>query len=183
MKIDDHNFIQQLHLRNEAALMYVIDEYGGLIKAVIRKNMSCLKEYQEECMNDVLLSIWENIASYHPEKNSFKNWIAGIAKYKSIDYMRKYRKLYSELSYEENSLDEPYEEDRIIRILDDEISEKTKELLACLKEKDRDIFMKLYVDEVPMEEISREFHLDKSVLYSRISRAKKRIRNWRDQKA
>ena len=79
-------------------------------------------------------------------------------------------------------MDEPYEEDRIIRILDDEISEKTKELLACLKEKDRDIFMKLYVDEVPMEEISREFHLDKSVLYSRISRAKKRIRNWRNQK-
>ena len=76
MKIDDHNFIQQLHLRNEAALMYVIDEYGGLIKAVIRKNMSCLKEYQEECMNDVLLSIWENIESYHPEKNSFKNCIA-----------------------------------------------------------------------------------------------------------
>ena len=183
MKIDNHNFIQQLHLRNEAALMYVIDEYGGLIKAVIRKNMSCLKEYQEECMNDVLLSIWENIASYHPEKNSFKNWIAAIAKYKSIDYMRKYRKLYSELSYEENSLDEPYEEDRIIRILDDEISEKTKELLACLKEKDREIFMKLYVDEVPMEEISREYHLDKSVLYSRISRAKKRIRNWRNQKA
>ena len=75
--------------------MYVIDEYGGLIKAVIRKNMSCLKEYQEECMNDVLLSIWENIASYHPEKNSFKNWIAAIAKYKSIDYILISRKNYT----------------------------------------------------------------------------------------
>lgn len=182
MKIDDHNFIQQLHLKNEAALMYVIDEYGGLLRAVIRKNMSCLKEYQEECLNDVLLSIWDNIASYHPQKNSFKNWIAAIAKYKSIDYMRKYRKLYSELSYEENSLEELCEQDSITRILDDEISDKMEELLSCLKEKDREIFMKLYVDEISLEEISREYHLNKSVLYSRISRAKKRIRKWRSQK-
>ena len=31
MKIDEHNFIQQLLLKNEAALMYVNDEYSGLI--------------------------------------------------------------------------------------------------------------------------------------------------------
>ena len=104
MKIDEHNFIQQLLLKNEAALMYVIDEYSGLIKAVISKNMSCINEYQEECMNDVLLSIWTNISSYNQEKNSFKNWIAAITKYKSIDYMRKYRKEYLELSYEEQNL-------------------------------------------------------------------------------
>lgn len=37
MKIDNDNFIDQLRIKNEAALMYVIDEYGGLIKAVIGK--------------------------------------------------------------------------------------------------------------------------------------------------
>ena len=91
MKIDNDNFIHQLRLKNEDALMYVIDEYGGLIKAVIRKNMSCLKSKQDECFNDVLLSIWEHIDSFHPDRNSFKNWTAAIAKYKSIDYMRKYK--------------------------------------------------------------------------------------------
>ena len=177
MKIDNHNFIQQLHLKNEAALMYVIDEYGGLIKSVIGKNMSCIKEYQEECMNDVLLSIWENIESYHPEKNSFKNWIAAIAKYKSIDYMRKYRKTFSDISYDNDIFEEPFEEINITQILDNEISEKMKELLSCLKEKDREIFIRLYVDEASIEEVSKEFNIKKSVIYSRISRAKKRIRN------
>lgn len=177
MKIDNHNFIQQLHLKNEAALMYVIDEYGGLIKSVIGKNMSCIKEYQEECMNDVLLSIWENIESYHPEKNSFKNWIAAIAKYKSIDYMRKYRKTFSDISYDNDIFEEPFEEIDITQILDNEISEKMKELLSCLKEKDREIFIRLYVDEASIEEVSKEFNIKKSVIYSRISRAKKRIRN------
>ena len=61
-------------------------------------------------------------------------------------------------------------------ILDDEISERTKELLACLKEKDRDIFMELYVEEASIDEISKKHDIKKPVLYSRISRAKKRIR-------
>lgn len=80
MKINNQNLIKQLHLKNEEALVYVIDEYGGLLKSVIGKNMACLKEQQEECFNDVLLAIWQNIDSFHPEKNSFKNWIAAIAK-------------------------------------------------------------------------------------------------------
>ena len=176
MKIDEHNFIQQLLLKNEAALMYVIDEYSGLIKAVISKNMSCINEYQEECMNDVLLSIWTNISSYNQERNSFKNWIAAITKYKSIDYMRKYRKEYLELSYEENLFEEAVSKDEMSTILDDEISERTRELLDCLKETDRDIFMELYVEEASIDEISKKHNIKKPVLYSRISRAKKRIR-------
>lgn len=182
MKIDEHNFIQQLLVKNEDALMYVIDEYGGLIKAVINKNMSCIKEYQEECMNDVLLSIWTNISSYNQEKNSFKNWIAAIAKYKSIDYLRKYKKEYLELSYDGQVLEEAVSKDEMSAILEEEISERTKELLACLKNTDRDIFMELYVEEASLDEISQKHNIKKPVLYSRISRAKKRIRIMEEMK-
>ena len=34
MKIDNDNFVNQLRIKNEDALMYVIDEYGGLITNV-----------------------------------------------------------------------------------------------------------------------------------------------------
>lgn len=39
MKITEKNYIQQLQLHNEEALIYVIDMYGGLLKAVIRKHL------------------------------------------------------------------------------------------------------------------------------------------------
>ena len=39
MKIGEHNYIQQLQLQNEDALVYVIETYGGLLKAVIRKTL------------------------------------------------------------------------------------------------------------------------------------------------
>lgn len=79
MKITEKNYIQQLQLHNEEALIYVIDMYGGLLKAVIRKHLFTMPQKQEECMNDVLLSIWEHAASFDDEKNSFKNWAAAIA--------------------------------------------------------------------------------------------------------
>ena len=33
MNMNEQNFIQQLKEKNEKALMYVIDEYGGLIRS------------------------------------------------------------------------------------------------------------------------------------------------------
>ena len=46
MKIGEKNYIQQLQLHNEKALMYVIDEYGGLIMAIIRKHLFRRGEYR-----------------------------------------------------------------------------------------------------------------------------------------
>ena len=49
-------------------------------------------------------------------------------------------------------------------------------MLSCLNEKDRILFWKLYVEEEPMEEVSRETGLKKEVIYNRLSRGKRRIR-------
>ncbi len=53
MRIGEHNFIQQLQLHNEKALLYVIDEYGGLLMSIIRKQLFGVPHRQEECFNDL----------------------------------------------------------------------------------------------------------------------------------
>ena len=63
MKITEQNFIQLLNQRNEKALEYVVDEYSGLLKSVIAKNLRYMQGYQEECLDDVLMAIWNNIDS------------------------------------------------------------------------------------------------------------------------
>lgn len=176
MRIDNHNFIEQLYLKNEEALVYVIDEYGGLLKSVIGKNMSCIQSQQAECLNDVLLAIWSHIEFFKPEKNSFENWIAAIAKYKAIDYMRKYKKELSNISYEVLAHKEGYIDNRIENILEKELSEKTNELLSCLKEEDREILLRIYANEESIETVSTDMCMSKPVIYNRISRAKKKLR-------
>lgn len=177
MKIDNDNFIYQLRMKNEEALLYVIDEYGGLIKAVIRKTMPCLKMKQDECFNDVLLSLWEHIDSFHSESNSFKNWIAAISKYKSIDYMRKYKDEMDKAVYSGMETDQTAGYLTVERqMIEREISTRMEELLSVLKPQDREILLRIYADEEPVEQVSRELNMKKSAVYNRVSRAKKKLR-------
>ena len=89
LSITEENFIEQMKKKNEKALKYVIDNYAWILKTVIKKHLHYLPNFYEECMNDCLLAIWENIDCYDSNKSSFKNWVGGIARYKSIDYARK----------------------------------------------------------------------------------------------
>lgn len=62
----------QLRKRNEKALYFIIDQYGGLIKSIIQKHLASFQDVQEECMDDVLLAIWNHIEKYDEEKNTLK---------------------------------------------------------------------------------------------------------------
>lgn len=174
MKITEENFVDQIKKRNEKALEYVIDNYAWVIKTVLKKHLFNLQDFYEECMDDCLLAIWENIHYYDPKKSSFKNWIAGIAKYKSIDYMRKYLKNTETKNIEDVVISA---EGNLLReILADEISRETEKMLCSLSEEDREIFKKIYFECKNMDEVSKETGLSKSILYNRISRGKKKMR-------
>lgn len=101
MKTGENNYIQQLQLHNEDALIYVIEAYGGLLKSVISRHLFSMPDKAEECLNDVLLNIWEHIGSFDEQKNSFTNWAAAIARYRAIDYLRKYCQKMQQIDIEE----------------------------------------------------------------------------------
>lgn len=176
MKISNKNYIQQLKRHNEEALIYVINTYGGLLMSVIRKTLFTMPEKQEECLNDVLLSIWENIESYREEKSSFQNWAAAVAKYRAIDYLRQYRKELEMRCVNVEDVDIPSEDQMLERLIDQEISEELGKMLQCLKPLDRQLFMKLYAEEKSVCQVSEETGLEAAVIYNRISRGKKKIR-------
>ena len=175
MKIGEDNFVFQLINKNERALDYVIDNYGWIIKCIVKKQLYNLDSVQGECINDVLLGIWNNIGSFDKSKNEFKNWVAGIAKFKSIDYKRKYLKTlgYENIDDLEISVPDTAHEEIIRNELDNDIDN----MLNCLKEKDRSLFYKLYVEEKEMDDISEETGIKREVIYNRLSRGKKTIKS------
>lgn len=162
MKIDENNFISELRNKNEKALYFVIENYGWIIKSTVKKSLYNLIGHQEECINDVLLAVWDNIDSFDEEKNSFKNWLAAISKYKAIDYQRKYLK---------NLKDENIENTEIAST--DNLLEK---LLTPLKPEDKQIFLMVYLEEKNLDEVSKELGLTKSVIYNRLSRGRKKLK-------
>ena len=88
--MDDRQLAAGIRRKEEKALDQLIDQYGRLIKSIVFYHLGDF--YRDECINDILLCIWNHIDQYHPEKNSLKNWIGAICKYKCIDYKRKFYK-------------------------------------------------------------------------------------------
>lgn len=173
MEIEEGNLISQLRKKNEKALDYVIDNYGWIIKSIVKKHLYNLTSVQDECINDILLGIWNNINSFDESKSEFRNWVAGIAKFKSIDYKRKYLK---SLEYENiDDLNISISDNTHEEIIKNELNDDIKDMLSCLKEKDRDLFYKLYVEEKEIGAITEETGIKRDIIYNRISRGKKKI--------
>lgn len=174
MKIDEENFIKLLIRRDERAMDYVIESYGWLIKSIVQKHLYSFSSDQGECINNILLAIWEHIESYDIEKGSFKNWLAGVSRFKCLEYKRKYLK---NLEYENiDDLVIGIEDNTSENILRKELKDEIEKLLACLKDEDQMIFKKLYIDGSSIEDISKECAMSSAVIYNRISRGKKKIR-------
>ena len=176
MVINEKNFINQLKKKNEKALDYAIDQYGSLVKSIVSKHLYSFPNEIEDCIYDVFMSVWQHIDSFESEKNSFTNWISSISRYKAIDYLRKYKRMKEITALDDDFKNyESNEHQPELEIIEKETSDETEKLLACLSKEDRDILLKLYVDEEAVEKISLEYGLKPSSIYSRVSRAKGKI--------
>ncbi len=173
-KIDENNFIYELNRGNEAAMHYVIDNYAWIFKTVISKNLRLLPDYMDDCMNDCLMAVWENIGYYDMEKSSFKNWLGGIAKYKCIDYKRKYLK---ECNYENiDDLELADKQDIEQDFIKKEVNKEVESMLNALSEVDKEIFIKFYLEEKKVAEIATSLGLSEDIIYKRLSRGRKKLR-------
>lgn len=173
MRIDEQNFIKALRRKNENALNYVVDNYGALVKAIVRKHLGVIKNYEEECINDVFLAVWYGIENFDFEKGNFKNWIGAIAKYKAIGYKRKY--LESAFEDDVNNIelkDFSFENE----VKKQELKEEVENLLSCLKKEDKKIFEDYYIKDKSIKEISEKINKDGRNIYNRLSRGKKKLR-------
>lgn len=172
MKIDEENVVQQLKLRNEQALRFIIKQYGGLISSIMQRHLYNGQQDKEECLDDVLLAVWDNIDDYDSSKSSFKNWIAVITKYKAINYQRKHIK-----QLENQALLEPSTLKTEQRILEHDV----ESLLMHLNKEDRILFKKYYLEDLDIKMLEEDLNATKSQIYNRLSRGRKKLRKLKNK--
>lgn len=168
--MQDELMIKYIKKRKEKGMEILIDNYRGIITSVVRKHLGVLVNYEEECVSDVLLSIWNNIKSFDKDRNEFKNWICAIAKYRAIDYKRRYL---SKIQTLDISNELYYIDTELVKA---EIEEEVKEILSHLNERDKELFIKHYLDGEDLESIAFRTNTNVSNLYNRLSRGRKKIR-------
>ncbi|MBS5883828.1 MAG: sigma-70 family RNA polymerase sigma factor [Clostridium sp.] len=175
MRINEENFIMHLLNKNEKALDYLIDVYGGLIKSIVNKHLYSLNDYKDECVNDILLAVWNGVDKYDESKGDFKNWLAAVCKYKCIYYKRKYLNI-SIIEENIDSIEVKAEDNIEKKMKREELKNEIESLLSALKPRDRDIFISYYINEEKIQDIARNNSVKEEVIYNRISRGKKKIK-------
>lgn len=174
MKITNENFLSELGRKNPQAIEYIVGQYGSLIKSVLIHNLGSQEERWEECFNDCLMAIWNHPDRFEEKKSEFKNWICAIAKYKAIDLMRREQRHAGQVSLDQEGFALAGTDEGNFDRSESDI--ELERLLACLSPADRELFVRRYVDEESMDQIMAATGMERDLIYSRISRGKKKIR-------
>lgn len=180
MRINDSNYLKMLKQKNEKALEFVVNKYLPLVKGITYKSLSSLanKELNEECINDIFFSVWNNANKFKGEECDFKKWICAISKFKAIDYYRKSTK------NKELLVDNIIEEEQISAEDEFIISEEREELMKLidtLDEFDKKIFVMKFFLIIKNEDIAKKLGVTKASIDNRIYRSKKRLKCLRNK--
>lgn len=176
MKITEDNLVTQLVNKNPKAADYIVETYSNLLYKIIYSVLGVYKDPQliEECLNDVFLSSWNNINKFSKDKCKFKSWISAIAKYKAIDYKRKFSK-----NKELNPLDDQFEilnystEDEILKA---ERKTELIELINNMNKIDKTIFLKKYFIDESVKKIASDLNLTITNVNTRLCRGRKLLK-------
>lgn len=168
----ESEIIQGLREKNTAALYAAISHYAPTINKVVHSVMLSAEEkyYVDEIVNDVLTTLWFHMDSYDETKAPFLHWLISVSKYKAIDYKRKIAN-----KQFEHELDETIYRAKNIN---EEDFDLFFQLIQTLGPKDKDIFVRRYLHEEKTEDIALELGMSHDNLYQRLSRGRKRLKDY-----
>ncbi|TBN06618.1 RNA polymerase sigma factor [Hyunsoonleella flava] len=89
---NDTALISNLKNKDEAALSQLYDAYAPAIYGVIIR-MCKDEQHAQNILQDTFLTIWEKSHQYNPDKGKFYTWAYRIAKNKTLNFLRKDKKL------------------------------------------------------------------------------------------
>jgi len=160
----DKKIIAFIKKQQEKGISMLLDQYGGLMKSIVQKYIAGRPQEIEECIADVTIAIWYHIEDFDETKNSFKNWVAVITKFKAIDALRKLERQQqtTELQEEVPAL----EKERI----------DWEGLLVNLPLEEQRIFKSYYFEGKGTKEIAAQFDAKESWVHNKLSRSRKKLK-------
>lgn len=167
--MDEQQLVELIKADGNQGINQVIMAYAPLLITVIRRNLFGLSIYEDDCLNEVLISIWKHINQYDAERSTFKNWICAIAKYQALNTIRKHK---SEVDFAEVA-DGLKTEDNIISnaIYKDQVDK----FLSGLNSEDRDLFLDIFYYGETVNEFADRKGLKADTVYKRIQRRRKKF--------
>ena len=158
--------------RDEAAFVEVFRHFAPRVKAFLMRS-GADEALAEECVQEVMATVWHKAALFDPARASVATWIFTIARNKKIDVLRRQRRPEPE--------DLPWgpeaEPDQADVVGLQQESEQLGQAIASLPEKQRDLIEKAYYGDLSHSEIAEQTGLPLGTIKSRIRLALDRLRH------
>lgn len=169
---DDKTILAQLASDPQMGLAALLEKYGGLIHAVVRRVLPANPQDAEECVADVLVAAWRHAPQLAagPDR-PLQGWLALTARNTAIN---RYRRLKKEAGF--RPLDETFAGDWLLEPRQSDGEDCIAELVAALPEPDREIFLRRYYYLEPCGEIARALGMQEHTVVVRLSRGRARLK-------
>ncbi|MFA6698379.1 MAG: sigma-70 family RNA polymerase sigma factor [Eubacteriales bacterium] len=182
MEPDIGALIGQLKKKKEFALEQVMDIY---IDPVYSLASTILRGYGqtvdiEECVQDVFIDAWNKISEYDPGRGKLKTWLLILCKYKALSYKRRLSRQNRVFKIEDLKRESQQIEASNVEasFLAKEERQKIIEAIRSLPDLDRQIFLRVYILDESIEEVSKSLGLSRQAVDNRLWRGRKALRKY-----
>ncbi len=160
------------HDQDEAAFAEIFRHFAPRVKGFLIKS-GADPSLAEECMQDVMATLWRKAHMYDPSRASVATWIFTIARNRKIDLLRRYARPEPEdLPWGPEAT--PDQAD-VIALQQD--AARLAEALRALPDKQRELIQRAYFGDLSHSEIADATGLPLGTIKSRIRLALDRLRH------
>lgn len=182
MEPDIGALIGQLKKKKDFALEQVMDIYMDPVYSLAS---TILRGYGqtvdiEECVQDVFIDAWNKISEYDPGMGKLKTWLLILCKYKALSYKRRLSRQNRVFKIEDLKRESQQIEASNVEasFLAKEERQKIIEAIRSLPDLDRQIFLRVYILDESIEEVSKSLGLSRQAVDNRLWRGRKALRKY-----
>ena len=154
----------------EAGLTALLDTYGAMINAVVRRVLYKTPQDTEECVADTLVAAWRNAASLQQKNGPLKGWLCVTARNLAINRWHALKRRDADALNEETASDwllEPHTSDA---------EDAIEALVSALPPPDKEIFIRRYYLLESSREIGKAIGMEEHTVNVRLSRGRAKLK-------
>jgi RNA polymerase sigma factor (sigma-70 family) len=164
--VTDKELQERLLGRDDGALREIYDRFGGLLLAIALR-VTKDRVAAENVTQDVVIALWDHPEKYRPELGPLGPWLARMARYRSVDWVRQEtaaRRRELRLA-QGNALHLPSTEETVVKMM---VAEQARMALVALSDQERTPIAMAFFGYMTYRQIAEELAIPEGTIKSRI---------------
>ena len=169
----EQSMIEKLKRRDESGLEELMIHYSPLMRYIMSPILSDERDI-EECLQDAVLRIWQEIDRFDPQKGSWKSWLTTIVRNLALNRARAEKRREAGELDEEEADRGPTPEESILR---KEQQDRLLQALNALRQEDRTLFYRKYYYRQSVRQIAAELGTTERCIEGKLYRIRQALKN------